>query len=901
MYHIFRAIPIGCRMPVFEVLRRMCELVSAFNTPVMQEHLLSIDDTYRQYHTGPRGISTEEARQRLQQYGRNRITEKKRITPLRIFLRQFAEFMTLVLLAAAVVSGLIGDLTDTLIILVIVLLNAFVGFIQEYRAEQALAALKKMVNPGAMVLRNGTVYSIASDELVPGDLVFLEAGNRVPADIRLTETHAFRVEEASLTGESHAVEKCTAALIGDELPLGDRINMAYKGTFVAYGRARGIVVATGMNTELGKIAALLQQDELKTPLQKRLEVFSRQLSVVILVICIVVFVMGLFRGENPLLMALTAISLAVAAIPEALPAVITIALALGARRMIRMQALIRKLPAVETLGSVTYICSDKTGTLTLNQMKVQEVFDSVAVAEASLISGTDPAHRMLLQAMTLSNDVSAAADGSLLGDPTETAFCEMTAARGYSREQLMELLPRVAELPFDSDRKCMSTIHRNGNGYLVFTKGALDRVLTSSVLEPGAAARWQSAADEMAARGLRVLGFAMKELESLPERMAAAEIESGLTMLGFAGLMDPPREEVKQAVAECKTAGIRPVMITGDHVLTARTIARDLGILEHHDDQVMTGAELACLTEEELTRRVEDIRVYARVSPEQKLNIVTALQRRGQFVAMTGDGVNDAPSLKRADVGVAMGITGTDVSKEAADMILLDDNFTTIVSAVKEGRRIFDNIRKFIRYTMTSNAGEIWTIFLAPFFGLPVPLFPIHILWINLVTDGLPGLALASEKAERNVMQRPPRHPRETIFAQGLGLHILWVGLLMGLVCLFTQAWAMQTGHGHWQTMVFTVLCFSQMGHVFAVRSENDFLFRLGLFSNRPLLGAVALTFVLQLCTIYVPFLNPVFKTQPLTLNELLISLLLSLVVFHAVELEKWVQQRLRQRRAKAG
>lgn len=864
-----------------------------YKSGIMNCHLLSVEETQRLFNTDANGISTAAARQLLEQHGPNRLAEQKRKTPVQIFLSQFAEFMILVLLAAAVISGIMGDLTDTIVILIIVILNAVIGFVQEYRAEQALEALKKMVNPSAVVMRNGTVYTISSEELVPGDLIFLEAGNRIPADIRLTETYSFKVEEASLTGESHAVEKSTAALQGESLPLGDRLNMAYKGTFATYGRARGIVVATGMNTELGKIATLLQQEEVKTPLQKRLAVFSRQLSLIILVICILVFMIGYFKGEDPLLMVLTAISLAVAAIPEALPAVITIALAIGARRMIRLQALIRKLPAVETLGSVTYICSDKTGTLTLNQMTVKELFDGTSVIDTDSFSGAPETGAWLLKAMALSNDVSTDESGRLLGDPTELAFVSMAAGKAYRKEELLRQHPRLSELPFDSDRKCMSTIHRQDNRCVVFTKGALDVLLTRANLSPAENARWQEAADHMAARGLRVLGFAMKELEKVPDNPAPENVETGLTMLGFAGLIDPPRTEVKQAVAECKTAGVQPVMITGDHVLTAQAIAAELGILEEGNGQVITGPELAQMTERELLNNVEDIRVYARVSPEQKLSIVNALQQRGHFVAMTGDGVNDAPSLKRADVGVAMGITGTDVSREAADMILLDDNFATIVSSIREGRRIFDNIRKFIRYTMTSNAGEIWTIFLAPFFGLPVPLLPIHILWINLVTDGLPGLALASEKAERNVMQRPPRHPKETIFANGLGLHILWVGLLMGLVCIFTQAWAIKTGHDtHWQTMVFTVLCFSQMGHVYAVRSENDYLFRQGIFTNKPLNWAVMLTFVLQLATIYVPFLNPVFRTEPLTLEELAITLALSVVVFHAVELEKWVMGR---------
>jgi Ca2+-transporting ATPase len=667
------------------------------------------------------------------------------------------------------------------------------------------------------------------------------------------------------------------------------------------------VTATGMETELGKIAGMLQgAEELKTPLQQRLAAFGKRLAIAVLVICAVVFAVGIFRGEAPLLMLLTAISLAVAAIPEALPAVVTISLALGAKKLVDQNALIRKLPAVETLGSVTYICSDKTGTLTMNKMSVEEIYaDGRLMRSDELKSGEEKKTDLwnyLMTGLALSNDAGLDRDGNLIGDPTETALYDIAKKNGFDKAELEKTRSRVAELPFDSERKCMTTFHLNpgpDGGFVSFTKGALDvllprsvDVLTSRGLEPIAPDAVDKMNETLAADGMRILCICMRRWETLPETLSPEEAESGLTLLGLTGLLDPPREEAAEAIGLCKAAGIKPVMITGDHPLTAAAVARRLGLLDSGARSTISGRELEALDMEEFEERVEHIQVYARVAPEQKLKIVKALQDRGQFVAMTGDGVNDAPALKRADIGVAMGITGTDVSKEAADMILLDDNFATIVNAVKAGRRIFDNIRKFIKYTMTSNSGEIWTIFLAPFFGLPIPLLPIHILWINLVTDGLPGLALAAEHAEKGIMQKPPRHPQESIFAHGLGAHIVWVGLLMGFVCIFVQAWSIRTGHAHWQTMVFTVLCLSQMGHVLAIRSESESLFSQGLLSNKPLLGAFLLTFLLQMATIYVPFLNPIFKTEPLSFNELIFTLLLSGVVFIAVEVEKWFRRR---------
>lgn len=846
------------------------------------------------------GISSLEAQKRLAEFGPNELQEKKKKTILLMLLDQFKDFMILVLIGAAIIAGIIGEPADTLVIIAIVIINAIIGFIQEYRAEKAMEALKKMAANAATVLREGNIERVAASELVPGDVVMLEAGSLVPADIRLMETAQLKAEEAALTGESVGVEKHAMAINEEQLPLADRKNMVYKGTTISYGRGTGVVVATGMKTELGKIASMLQdEEEMKTPLQKRLATFGRKLALAVLIICVIVLGMGLLRGEPMLLMLLTAISLAVAAIPEALPAVITISLALGAKKMVSKNALVRKLPAVETLGSVTYICSDKTGTLTINKMTVEDFF----VNGKHLKTGDQALSQFdfLMKGLALSNDVQRSNDGALLGDPTEVALQEVAEKTGYNKYELETSLPRLSEIPFDSERKCMTTLHRLPDGKVVsFTKGATDVMLEK------ADTMWINgklvsidrdqllrANDEMAERGLRVLSIAMRQWDAVPESVTCEIVEVKLSILGLVGMMDPPREEVKQAVNLCKTAGIRPVMITGDHPVTAKAIAQRVGFLEPSDqNNVITGQELERLNLEEFEEKVENIRVYARVAPEQKLKIVKALQDKGQFVAMTGDGVNDAPALKRADIGIAMGITGTDVSKEAAHMILLDDNFATIVRAVQEGRKIYDNIRKFIRYLLTTNSGEIWTLFLAPILGLPVPLLPIHILWINLVTDGLPALALSVEPVEGDVMNRPPRHPKESIFAHGLGYHAIWVGILMAIVALSIQAWSLGASGSHWQTMVFTVLCLTQLGHVLAIRSERQSLFRMGLFSNKLLLSAVVLTFFLQMATIYIPPLNTIFKTQPLTAGELLITIGASSIIFFAVELEKLIFRR---------
>lgn len=846
------------------------------------------------------GLDSDEAGRRSVKYGPNAIQEQRRRHPWKIFLDQFTDFMILVLLAAAFVAGLVGEPEDTVAILVIVVLNGVIGFVQEYRAEKAIAALKRLAAPHATVRRDGQVQTLSASQLVPGDVVLLETGNLIPADMRLVEAVQLKVDESPLTGESVPVEKQEAPLRDVNLPIGDRRNMAYKGALVTYGRGGGVVVATGMNTELGKIATMLsEEEEVKTPLQKRLARFGQRLALAALAICVIVFAVGVLQGKSIVLMFLTAVSLAVAAIPEALPAVVTISLALGARGMVRKNALVRRLPAVETLGSVTYICSDKTGTLTQNKMRVEQVYvDGRLEKEVNpQVAKTQP-WRLFYQALALNNDATRNESGAVVGDPTEVALYMAAREVGYEQTEIGETARRYAEIPFDSERKCMTTFHRDAEGVIAFTKGAPETVVEKCKTvsrESGEVAvdttELLQCAAEMAADGLRVLAVAVRRWAELPTERSPQKVETEMTFLGLAGLMDPPREEAREAVAQCMSAGITPVMITGDHPATAQAIARRLGILTNAD-AVLTGQELSQISPSAFERRVKYTRVYARVAPAQKIRIVKGLQDQGEFVAMTGDGVNDAPALKRADIGVAMGKTGTDVAREAAHMILLDDNFATIVAAVRAGRRIFDNIRKFIKYTMTSNAGEIWTIFLAPFLGLPIPLLPIQILWINLVTDGLPGLALAAEPEERGLMQRPPRPPQESIFAHGMWQHIVWVGLLMGGVSLVTQAWAYHGGSDQWRTMVFTTLTISQMAHVLAIRSEKDSIFQQGAWSNAPLLGAVALTFLLQLSTIYVPFFNGIFKTAPLSATELGICLALSTVVFIAVEMEKWLIRR---------
>lgn len=848
---------------------------------------LKIEEVFERTGSGEVGLSASEAKHRLHKVGPNELKEGKKKTIGGMLLMQFKDVMILILLVAAIISGIIGDVTDTIVILIIVVLNAVIGFFQEYRAEKAMEALKQMSIVQSQVIRDKIKTTLPATELVPGDIIILESGNAVPADVRIIESNSLKIEEAALTGESIGVDKISDVLEDQDLSIGDKKNLAFKGTFVSNGRGKGIVIATGMKTELGRIARMLQESETLTPLQQRMALFGKNLSVLVLILCFLFFFAGWLRGEDIVKMVLTSISLAVAAIPEALPAVITISLALAAKRMIRLNSLIRKLPAVETLGSVSYICTDKTGTLTKNKMHVEEVFvNNRSYSHEKFNKLKDDEHgNLLLRAFALNNDAVEDEQKKIKGDSTEIAFMEMAREQDIN----VEKWPRIAEIPFDSDRKLMTTFHEHGGKIISFTKGAPDILLdgckkrdNNDVLKK---------VDEMASKGLRVLGFAFRYWKEKPKDPTSETHETGLEFLGLAGIIDPPRDEVIDAVAQCKTAGIIPVMITGDHPLTAKNIAERIGILNNKKDLIITGQELASLEEDSFQTKVEKIKVYARVSPEQKLQIVKTLQQKGHYVAMTGDGVNDAPSLKRANIGIAMGITGTDVSKEAAHMILLDDNFSTIVKAVREGRRIYDNILKFIKFLMTTNSSEILTLLLGPLMGLPVALLPIHILWINLVSDGLPAISLSFEKAEKDIMKRPPRHPQQTVFAEGRGLHMIWVGILMAGISLSLQGWAIRN-HMPWQTMVFNFLCLSQMGHVLAIRSEKQSFFRIGLFSNKLLIGSVTFTVLLQAAIIYIPFLQSVFKTQALTLTEFVLVGIASILIFAAVEIEKIVKRK---------
>ena len=891
------------------------------------------------------GLSTAEAQARRERYGWNELTESAKISPWRMFLGQFREVMVLVLIVAAVASAWLGEGLDAGVILAIVVINAVLGFVQEYRAEQAIAALRKMAAPNARVRRDGKVQTLPSRELVPGDIILVEAGDAISADARLTKIANLRVQEASLTGESEPVTKHIEALSGDHISLGDRRNMLYLGTSATYGHAQAVVVATGMDTELGRIAELIQGVEAEdTPLQLRMAQLGKTLAWVALAIVAVVFGLGLLRGEDPANLFLIGVAMAVAAVPEGLPAVVTIALALGARRMLERNALIRKLPAVETLGSVTTICSDKTGTLTQNQMTVQVLdiahhqlvltgYEQKGVPIFEMAEGEAEAdlttlHLMLVGA-ALCNDAILQVNPETpekyetVGDPTEAALLIAALSRHLNKQELEVWFPRLSEVPFSSERKLMTTVHQvtregilavdpdsiglidqGGYRYVLFTKGAYDvlmrltpRVWVRDHAEPIDETwqqRIQETHDRMASQGLRILGLSMRFFVEEPTEVSLPTLEQDLIFVGLIGMIDPPRPEVREAVAHCKTAGIRPIMITGDHPLTAKQIAVELDIALP-DDELLTGQQLAAMSQDELDKAVLRVPVFARVSPEHKLNIVQALQRQGQVVAMTGDGVNDAPALRKAEIGVAMGITGTDVSKEAADMVILDDNFATIVRAVEEGRTIYDNVRKFMQYIMTSNAGEIYVMLFAPFLGMPLPLVPLQILWVNLVTDGLPGLALSVEASEKDIMHRPPFAPNESIFSRGIGWRILWVGFLVALLSLGIGYWGFRQDPENlrwWRTLVFNTLTISQMFNALGLRSNRESLFRIGVFSNRALIGAVLLTFGLQMVVTYAPFFQEVFQTTALSLRDLLLTFGLSSVVLWALELEKWLKRR---------
>ncbi|MDH3906532.1 MAG: HAD-IC family P-type ATPase [Gammaproteobacteria bacterium] len=864
--------------------------------PVEPWHRKDAATILRSLGTSPDfGLSERDARVKLEEIGANEIERQRGPGVLRLFGHQFADVMIVLLIAAAIIAGWLGDVIDTVAIVVIVLLNATVGVIQEYRAQRAIAALRRMSAPTARVLRDGNMSEIPARQVVPGDIVQIEAGDVVPADMRLISTVDLGADESALTGESVPVSKTDEVVDISAPALGERLNMAYKGTLVTRGRASGVVIATGRATEIGRIADLLRgARNARTPLQLRLARFSRRIALVVLAICAIVFATGMLQGQPALLMFMTALSLAVAAVPEALPAVITLSLGIGARRLGENSALVRRLPAVESLGSVTYICADKTGTLTENRMALSILYAAGGEHRDLSAPLPDLLGQRIGEVLALCNDVDAR---DLRGEPTEVALLEGARAMGFDKQVLSEGLPRVGELPFEAERRCMVTLHDGPDGPLALVKGAPERVIEGCVDQMTAQGRAAitgsllEAADRMAERGYRVLALAFRDEFAGVGEIGEAELGKGWTFAGLAGLIDPPRPGALEAIRECRSAGIVPVMITGDHPATAEAIARELAIADESSES-MTGSQLAALSDDEFEQHVERVRVYARVDPEQKIRIVRALQDRGHFVAMTGDGVNDAPALRAATIGVAMGQRGTDVAREAAELVLLDDSFATIVTAVNEGRRIFDDIRKFIRYTMTSNSGEIWVLVLAPLLGLPLPLLPLHILWINLVTDGLPGLALSAEPAERDVMQRRPRPPEESIFAHGMAGHILWVGLLIGGLTLATQAWTWTRGQAEWQTMVFTVLVVAQLFHCLAIRSERFSLFGIGLFSNPAVVIAILITVAAQIAVIYLPFFNTVFRTVPLSATQLAACFAIGSVVLVAVELEKFVRRR---------
>ena len=870
-------------------------------------YLQSVEDVFKEVQSSPSGLSSQEAASRLEKYGSNTLQEGKKKSLLEKFVDQFKDFMILVLLVAAVVSMFAHqgepDPTDAIIILAVVLLNAVLGVFQESKAEEAIEALKKMASPVASVLRDGHVEHIKGEDIVVGDVVILEAGDVVPADMRLFEVNTVKIEESALTGESVPVDKDLVIPTGDEVGIGDRTNMAFSSTNVTYGRAVGVVTSTGMNTEVGKIADMLANtEEGKTPLQENQDALGKWLTIMILVIAVIIFVVGMLRGNEWTHMLLTAIAIAVAAIPEGLPAISTIILALGTQKMAQRNALVRKLPAVETLGGVEIICSDKTGTLTLNQMTVEKMVYNNEIHDASEEISKD---NIALRVMNLANDTKISQDNSLLGDPTETAMVQYGLDKNYDvREELVNI-PRVTEVPFDSTRKLMTTIHQLEDGkYLVATKGAPDMLLdrVTKIEKHGEVSAFteddrttlMKLNKEMATQALRVLAMAYKVIDTLPETVDSDSIEHDLIFAGLVGMIDPERKEAAAAIKVAQSAGIRTIMITGDHRDTAQAIAKRLGILRpDQEDGVLTGGELNDISDEELERTVETYSVYARVSPEHKVRIVKAWQKNGKVVSMTGDGVNDAPSLKQADIGVGMGITGTEVSKGASDMVLADDNFETIVVAVEEGRKVFANIQKAVQYLLSANFGEVMTMFVATMAGWSI-LEPIHILWINLVTDVFPAIALGLEEAEADIMNHPPRGKSSNFLSNGVLPSIFYQGFFEGGITLFVFWYA--THIANWgnpvgETMAFATLGLIQLFHAFNVKSVYKSLGTVGAFKNKLFNYAILVSAVMLLSVMVIPGLTTVFDVAILTTEQWLFVVGAAFSIVPIVEIAKAIMR----------
>ena len=889
----------------------------------------SVEEVEKELETDlSKGLSNEEVQKRREKYGLNELKAKKKKSLFQKFLDQFKDFSIIILIIAAIVSGIVGvaegeGVTDTIIILIVVIVNAIIGVSQEAKAEKSLEALQKLTDHASKVLRNGEVIVIPSKELVPGDIVVLDTGDYIPADLRIIEAVNLKSQESSLTGESVPVEKTIDKIEEKEVGIGDRINMLFSSSLVTYGRGKGIVVETGMTTEVGKIAGMLDNTEEQiTPLQEKLNKLGKTLGIAALAICVVIFIIGLIQGKEPIHMFMTAVSLAVAAIPEGLVAVSTIVLAIGVQKMVKKNAIVKRLPAVETLGSSTVICSDKTGTLTKNQMTVEKIFINSNTKDIEQYKDSNDLDlEKLVLANMLCNDTKISSDGTLTGDPTETALVDMGFTLDFE-PSIYDEMPRIGEVPFDSDRKLMTTINEVNGKYIVYTKGGVDELLArcNSYLLNGEIKQdlenyskiVRENNEKMAKEALRVLSCAYKEIDHKPTDEEIKNIENDLIFVGMVGMIDPPREEAKKAVEKCKTAGIKTVMITGDHKITATAIAKKLGILEN-EDEAITGQDLENMSDEELEKNVRHYSVYARVSPEHKVRIVRAWQKNGEIVAMTGDGVNDSPALKQANIGCAMGMVGTDVAKEAADVILTDDNFATIVSAVEEGRRIYDNILKVIQFLLSSNVGEIVVLFLATLF---TPLFanwfgitdishleillPIHILWINLVTDSLPALALAFDPANKDIMNRKPNKPEKGVFTKGMTLRVIYQGVMIGLLTLGAFMIGLATTTEAidgltldeskievGQTMAFVTLALSELVHVFNVRNNKQSVFKTGILNNKKLLLAVGASALLMIVILAIPALRSIFSIPVLPTSNIIELVLLILAPLVIVELFK--------------